>query len=322
MQQIRLTRFEAGQRLDRYLRKLLPAVPLDAIFRYLRRGDIRVDGNKVQGDLRLEDGMTVTLLVPEADIQKAPPMPAPGKPDDFDPFDLLPGDTGAKADAKVLVPQIVLRDEHVLVVDKPAGLAVHGGTGQERSLVSWLMTQRWGVRTATFKPAPAHRLDRGTSGLVLIGLVPDALRALTEAFRQDAVQKVYFAVVHGVPARPNGTILARLMEVADADPRHAKVIVDDRGTPARTDYETVKHNDRMSLLRVVPHSGRQHQIRAHLQHLGHPIVGDHRYGSMAQVGQGFLLHAESLAFKHPVTGKRVVCTAPLPREFRRLLDPE
>jgi 23S rRNA pseudouridine955/2504/2580 synthase len=329
VQEITLTDLEADQRLDRYLRKLLPTVPLGAIFRYLRRGDIRVDGNKVRGDLRLQAGMKVTLALPAKDLRQAPPDAAdtePVRPDaqEFDPFDLLPPlpeDAKGAGDNRI-VPAIVLRDEQFLVVDKPAGLAVHPGTGNDWSLIGWLATQRVGVRTATFAPAPAHRLDRGTSGLVIVGLVPEAMRTISEAFREGNVHKVYFAVVHGVPQRPQGGIVAPLWQDPDADPRLAKVVVDKRGTPARTDYVVVKTSRNMALLRVVPHTGRQHQIRAHLMHLGHPIVGDRRYGSVAEVGDGFLLHAAELRFPHPQTGRTVRCAAPLPRPFHRFFEAE
>ncbi len=327
MQEITLTAAEAGQRLDRYLRKLLATVPLGAIFRMLRHGDIRVDGKKVGGDLRLAAGMKVTLRVPEADVKKAPaaaaaaPVAAPDDPlDALHPRELVRrGETGSPGR---LQPRVVWKDDHILVVGKPAGLAMHPGTKQEHTLVGWLATQRVGVRTATFAPAPAHRIDRGTSGLVVIGLTPDALRSLTAAFRSGEVEKVYFAVVHGVPERRQGSIIASLWEDPDADSREAKVVVDARGVAARTDYEVTKQNERMALLRVVPHSGRQHQIRAHLAHLGHPIVGDHRYGSVAQVGAGFLLHAGEIAFPHPETGRIARYADPIPREFLRLFSSE
>ena len=324
MQEITLTSSEAGQRLDRYLRKLLPSVPLGAIFRMLRQGDIRVDGKKAGGELRLTEGMKVSLRVADADVKKAPDAdPSPGAADD--PLEALhPGASSSRARTavKAPMPRVVWKDDQVLVVSKPAGLAMHPGTKQEHTLTGWLGTQRLGVRTATFAPAPAHRIDRGTSGLVVIGLTPDALRGLTAAFRNGEVEKVYFAVVHGVPERKQGSVIASLWEDPDADSREAKVVVDARGSSARTDYEVSKHNQRMALLRVVPHSGRQHQIRAHLSHIGHPIVGDHRYGSVAQVGAGFLLHAGEITFPHPVTGKSVRFSDPIPREFHRLFDPE
>jgi 23S rRNA pseudouridine955/2504/2580 synthase len=328
VQEITLTEAEAGQRLDRYLRKLLPAVPLGAIFRLVRQGDIRIDGKKTKGDVRLTAGMKVSVRLPAAEIRQAPkPAPA-GSGDGPDMLDLLPspdlGPSRSKGAANNTppAPRIVFRDDRVLVVSKPAGLAIHPGTKQEHSLTGWLQSQRLGVRTATFAPAPAHRLDRGTSGLVVIGLTPDALRGLTAAFREGLVDKVYFAVVHGVPARAQGTITAPLWQDPDADARAAKVLVDERGQPARTDYEVVKQGRHMALLRVQPHSGRQHQIRAHLSHIGHPIVGDHRYGSIAEVGRGFLLHAGELAFPHPRTDKKVRYSDPMPREFHKLLDPD
>ncbi|MBL9077952.1 MAG: RluA family pseudouridine synthase [Planctomycetes bacterium] len=325
MHEITLTSAEAGQRLDRYLRKLLPKVPLGAIFRLLRQGDIRVDGKKVGGDLRLVEGMRVTLRVPEADIKTAPAVGPENDADEPDVLDLLPSTdamaaTRRRNEAPLPPPRIVFRDDQVLVVSKPAGLAVHPGTKQEHSLTGWLAAQRVGVRTATFAPAPAHRLDRGTSGLVVIGLTPDALRGLTAAFREGTVAKVYLAVVHGVPERAEGSITAPLWQEPETDPRSAKVVVDQRGQAARTDYEVVKRGRHMALLRVVPHSGRQHQIRAHLSHIGHPILGDHRYGSIAEVGPGFCLHAGELAFPHPRTEKMVRCTDPMPREFHRLID--
>lgn len=324
MHEITLTSSEAGQRLDRYLRKLLPSVPLGAIFRMLRQGDIRVDGKKAGGELRLTEGMKVSLRVADADVKKAPDAdPSPGAADD--PLEALhPGASSSRARTavKAPMPRVVWKDDQVLVVSKPAGLAMHPGTKQEHTLTGWLGTQRLGVRTATFAPAPAHRIDRGTSGLVVIGLTPDALRGLTASFRNGEVEKVYFAVVHGVPERKQGSVIASLWEDPDADSREAKVVVDARGSSARTDYEVTKHNQRMALLRVVPHSGRQHQIRAHLSHIGHPIVGDHRYGSVAQVGAGFLLHAGEITFPHPVTGKSARFSDPIPREFHRLFDPE
>jgi len=322
VQEITLTEVEAGQRLDRYLRKLLPAVPLGAIFRMLRQGDIRVDDKKAGGELRLTAGMKVTLRVQPSDVKKAPAAPKGGD----DPLDALhPDDLPRPIEKKrtlQLMPRIVWKDDQILVVSKPAGLAMHPGSKHDHTLVSWLAAQRVGVRTATFAPAPAHRLDRGTSGLVVIGLTPDSLRSLTASFRKGEVEKTYFAVVHGVPAQKSGSVIASLWQDPNADPREAKVVVDARGQSARTDYDVSKQDGRMALLRVKPQSGRQHQIRAHLAHIGHPIVGDHRYGSVAEVGLGFLLHAGEIAFPHPSDGRTARYTDPIPREFHRLFDVE
>jgi 23S rRNA pseudouridine955/2504/2580 synthase len=312
MHEIALTEAEAGQRLDRYLRKLLRHVPLAAIFRHLRQGDIRVDGKKAEGNLRLCAGMTVRLRLPAADLLAAA-APAHGSPNPRVP-------ASAPENRSEAAPRIVYEDEHVLVVAKPAGLAAQPGSGQTDDLASWLDRQSMGTRTATFRPAPAHRLDRGTSGLVAIGLSPEGQRGLTAAFRGDAVRKVYLAVVHGVPEPARGTIDAPLWQRPDAGSRGAKMVVDARGKPARTDYEVVATGRERSLVRLVLHTGRQHQIRAHMQHLGHPIVGDQRYGSPVDLGYGtFLLHAAEIAFKHPCTGELVHCVEDPPPLFQQSL---
>lgn len=312
MRDVPITEHEAGVRLDRYLRKLLPKIPLAGIFKHVRNGTIRVDGRKVAGDMRLQAGMKVQMYLSDADLATARQAPPP-PPLQVPPAQLL---------APELTPRIVRKDEHFLAIAKPAGLAVHGGTGITHSVVDWLATQRVGVRTGTWKPAPAHRIDRGTSGLLLIGLVPEALRALTAAFRDGAVEKVYHAVVHGVPKATSGTIRAPLYVEPGADRREAKVVVDPRGQNATTDYEVARTGRHMALLRVMPHEGRQHQIRAHLAHLGHAIMGDRRYGSVADMGRGFLLHCSELAFPHPATGKRVELHEPLPPAFLQLFAPE
>jgi 23S rRNA pseudouridine955/2504/2580 synthase len=293
---------DADQRLDRWLRRRLPRVPLGALMKHLRTGAIRVDGNKADGALRLRAGMVVTLRLPAADLAAAPRAAAPALRHRGD------------------VP-IVFRDDDVLVVDKPAALASQPGTGQAgHTLVDWLLAQPFARGTATFRPAPVHRLDRGTSGLDAIGLSPRGLRALAAAFRDDRVHKVYLAVVHGVPVPKQGTIEAPLLVRSDVRTDQPKVVVDPRGQPARTDYEVTRAGAERALLRVVLHTGRQHQIRAHLAHLGHPIVGDCRYGSPVAMGDRFLLHANELTFPHPADGRtvRLVCAPPamFEREFR------
>jgi len=310
VREITLTAAEAGQRLDRYLRKLLRGVPLGAIMRRLRQGDVRLDGKKADGSTRLAAGMVVRLRLPAADLA-ALAEPARARPGGAAGRSSLPGP---------LRPRIVFRDADVLVIDKPPGLAVVPGTGRgSEHLIGWLDEQGLGTRTATFAPAPAHRLDRGTSGLVAIGLSPAGLRGLTAAFREDRVEKVYVAVVQGLPAAARGSIDAPLRVCTDAPRTRPKTVVDPAGLPARTDYEVLQRGRDTALLRLVLHSGRTHQIRAHLRHLGHPIVGDVRYGAAPARGEGFLLHASELVFAHPCTGEVLQCAAPVPAAFAAAL---
>lgn len=293
----------AGQRLDRVLRKRLPEMPLGAIFKLLRQGLIKVDGGKCKPDLRLTAGMAIEL--PEG-LRAVKPSARKVK--------LVSAVFRGKE------PKIVHRDSHVMVVDKPAGMASQPGSGNETgNLVDWLDLAV--KRSEAFAPSPAHRIDRATSGLVAIGLSPQGLRGLTAAFREDRVRKVYLAIVHGEPAA-HGTIREPLLEV-DAENRGApKVIVDPRGKEARTDFEVIRVSGDRALLSVHILSGRMHQIRAHLAWLGHPIVGDRRYGSPVRMGEGILLHASELAFDHPVLGHRLDLRAEPPGAFAVMLAPD
>ena len=300
MHEVVLSDAEQGQRLDRHLRKLLPEVPLAGIFKLLRRGTIRIDGKKAKPDLRLTAGMTLTLpdnLGAAAGATPRPSPPAPPAP-------------------RSLTPEVVHRDDHLLIVDKPAGLPVQPGSGHDYHLLSWLDGQPFGLRTATYRPAPVHRLDRGTSGLLVVGLTPQSSRALSDAFREDRVQKSYLAVVEGLPAPSSGTIDAPLWLRETARASQPKVHVDERGKRAVTDYVQVQSGRGRALLRVSLRTGRTHQIRAHLAHIGHPIVGDQRYGAASDLGRGaFLLHAAELKLDHPVSGETLQFVSAVPRRL-------
>ena len=304
MHEVELSAAEQGQRLDRHLRKLLPDVPLGGIFKLLRRGTIRIDGKKAKPDLRLQQGMLLTLPDNLGAAAGATPRPAPPPP----------------PAPRTLTPRVVHRDAALLVVDKPAGLPVQPGSGHDYHLLTWLEAQAFGLRTATYRPAPVHRLDRGTSGLVVVGLTPQASRSLSDAFREDLVQKSYVAVVEGVPAERAATIDAPLWLRETARASQPKVHVDERGKPARTDFEVVRGGRGRALLRIALQTGRTHQIRAHLAHIGHPIVGDRRYGSACDLGRGvFLLHAAALSLPHPVSGERMEFAATVPPRLSRAI---
>lgn len=304
MREVVVTEHEAGQRLDRLLRKLLRATPLGAIFRLLRSGAIRVDGRKAGGDLRLVAGMRLELRVPDGDLPAQPAVAA------APPRRVAGG--GPAAWPATLTPRVVHRDDDLLALAKPAGLAVHGGSGVRHSVVDWLDRAGFGVRTATWRPAPAHRLDRGTSGVLLVGLQPAAARALAASFRDGAVAKTYFAIVEGAPPARAGEIDAPLAVRTDASADEPKVVVAAGGEPARTGYQAVASANDLTLVRLQPREGRQHQLRAHLAHLGCPILGDRRYGARRGAGGGFFLHCSSMTLPHPRSGAPITLTAPAP----------
>ncbi len=306
MQELRIAAADAGQRLDRFLRKLLPEVPLAAIFKHLRSGGIRVDGQKRKPDLRLVDGMVLQLRLPESDLARLAQRRA------------QVAEAVAAAPARAAAwrgprPHVVHRDGDVWIVDKPAGMAVQPGTGQgDEHLVAWAERELAGARTAWFAPAPAHRIDRGTSGLCAIGVSPAGLRGLAAAFRDGLVHKVYLAVVHSVPSAPRGTIDRPLRPLRNPRADGPKMECAADGKVARTDYERITAAGDRALLRIVIEHGRMHQIRAHLASIGHPIVGDRRYGSPVRLGNGFLLHAHELRLRHPISGGELHVVAPAP----------
>lgn len=278
---------DAGQRLDRFLRKLLPDVPLSALHRMLRQRAITVDGERAGPGLRLVAGARLRLPGPAAPVaSRQPPRPWQGPQ-----------------------PTILHRDEHVLAIDKPAGLAVQPGGGV--SLEDWIRSRADLAPprdSRTFRPSAAHRLDRGTSGIVLIGVSPAGLRGLHAAFRTGDVTKTYLALVRGVPSPPQGRIDAPL-RLTHARGDQPKVVVAADGATAITDYEVLFSRGADAVLRVRIATGRTHQIRAHLAHLGHPLLGDRRYGG----GEGdFLLHAAVVELAHPVTGSALRIEAPVP----------
>ena len=307
MREVVVDAADAGLRLDRYLRKLLDDVPLGAIFKMLRTKRITVDGAKAEPSLRLQGGMRIALRV----ASKAVAEPE-GTGD---------GESGEETPPSVPTrwqgpePGVVHQDQHLLVVDKPPGMASQPGSGTRDDLTAWIRARLGMLFTPTFHPAPVHRIDRGTSGLVVIGTTPQGLRGGSELFRGKAVKKTYLAVVGGI-APEKGAVDEPLMPIEDSRPDGPKVKVDPAGQPAHTRFTRVATGAGNSLLRVSILTGRMHQIRAHLAHLGHPIVGDRRYGNRLDRGGRLMLHASELEFEHPVSGRRLHLRAPTPDTFQ------
>ncbi len=300
-------------RLDRYLGDHLPGAPISLLQRLLRTGQVRVNGGRARGGDRLRAGDEVRLPpirlqpVQEGNVVVPPPL------------------------QKRIRQAIVWRDEQVLVLDKPAGLAVHGGSGGKWGAIDLLRAvlaaeSGTGGDPGNGRPELCHRLDKGTSGCLLFGLNRTAVRWLTAAFREGRVEKTYQALVRGRPRPGTGIIDRPLLKGVMRGGERMVVAADGEGAAAVTRYDLGESFSTASLMTVRPESGRTHQIRAHFQWLGHPLAGDEKYGdrhfnrAMKRIGLNRLfLHAQRLVFPHPDGGAPFSVSAPLEPSLQRLL---
>jgi 23S rRNA pseudouridine955/2504/2580 synthase len=261
-----------------------------------------------------------------------PPLPdAPPPPPSADRTPGIPA-----TDAAMIHAAVLWRDEHVIALNKPPGLPSQGGSGQgERHVDGLTPALMFGYKE---RPVLVHRLDKDTSGVLLLARTPRVARRLSEAFRHRATRKIYWAAVAGVPSPAMGTIRFGLVKAGglNAEKMHcilpAEVDTTDGAKRATTDYAVLERlGSRAAWMALVPITGRTHQLRAHMAEIGHPIVGDGKYGGSGQenLGDGWgaqlggevskklHLHARSIRFAHPVTGKEITITAPLPDHMRR-----
>ena len=298
---------EAGHRLDRFLVSRLVGRSRAEVTRWIHAGAVTIGGSPCRPAHRLRAGDLVRVVAP-------PALPSPLEPEPM-PLERL------------------YEDEQILVLVKPAGLAVHPGAGiRGGTLVNALLAlgSEWSTIGGVHRPGIVHRLDRGTSGLMVVARTDVAHRGLAEEFRARRVEKEYHALVWGRPGAARGRIEAPI----GRDPVHrARMAVRDAGRAAVTRYEVLEELPRATLLSVRPLTGRTHQIRVHCAALGHPLVGDSLYGGSAVargVDGGALaaavrllarpaLHAHALAFTHPSTGARLRFSAPAPEDFRLIL---
>ena len=290
----------AGERLDRVV-AIVTERSRTEIAELIKQGQVQVDGDIVRTrSRRVEEGETLTIVMPE------------------------PPDLTVYPDASVEVP-VVYEDDGVIVVDKPADLVVHPGAGHsERTMVHGLLARYPEIEHVgeTGRPGIVHRLDRGTSGLLVVARTPAAYDALVEAFASRGVTRQYRAMAWGIVTPGQGTIDAPV----GRDPKHrTKMAVVVSGRPARTNYQvaaTFQQPITASELICQLETGRTHQIRVHLATIGHPVVGDLRYGG-ARTGfpvDRVYLHAEELAFEHPITGEPLQFSAPLPTDLQTVRD--
>jgi 23S rRNA pseudouridine955/2504/2580 synthase len=289
----------AGQRLDKVLGQLLAGVPRSRIFRLIRRGEVRVNGRRARPELRLASG----------DELRLPPV--------------RPADPAAprRVPAARVEAAVIHEDERLLVLDKPAGLAVHGGSGLAFGVIEALRASRPHETLEL-----AHRLDRDTSGCLLIARRPAALRALHALLRDGAMQKSYLALLAGRWNLGAKRVEAPLRtDLRSGGERTVKV--DAQGKHALSEFRLVEHyGARASLVEVTILTGRTHQIRVHAAYCGHPVAGDEKYGDaptnavFAELGlHRMFLHAHSCSFSWP-DGSEQSFNAPLPAELRAVLD--
>jgi 23S rRNA pseudouridine955/2504/2580 synthase len=293
---------EADLRLDRWFRRRFPSLKHGHLERLLRTGQVRVDGRRVKAGYRLSPGEAVRVppAVPSAepDARDAQPMV-----DDRD---------------RDWVQSLVLhRDEDLIALDKPPGLAVQGGTGTRRHLDALLDGLRFGRAE---RPRLVHRLDKDTSGVLLLARSPTAAARLAEAFRDKAARKLYWALVVGVPEPPEDVIESTLAKTGGMGRERMRVAEDGRAAATRYRVKAAADGD-FAWLEMMPITGRTHQLRVHAAQVGTPIVGDRKYGgpraapSRPGIARKLHLHAREIAVPHPAGG-RFRIAAPLPPHMR------
>ena len=290
----------AGQRIDNFLRGQLPGVPKSRVYRLLRRGEVRVNGGRIRAEYKLVEGDEVRIPPARIRVEGAPPS--------------------AKM-ATDLLDSVIFEDKRLLVLNKPTGIAVHGGSGISYGVIELLRHARPDLKNL----ALVHRIDRETSGCLVMAKRRSALRELHERFREGQVEKNYLALVVGDWQLGEQLIDAPLyVQHRKHGERH--VVVRRDGKSAQTRVNLSRTYGLYSLLQCSPESGRTHQIRVHLDHVGHPIAGDERYGddaaNRAAKKSGLprlFLHAQSIAFADD-SGNELHFTAPLADDLERFLS--
>jgi 23S rRNA pseudouridine955/2504/2580 synthase len=287
-----------AQRIDNFLLRTLKGVPKSHVYRVLRSGQVRVNSSRVQPGYRLHAGDRVRL--PPVRTAAAAPRPAPRPAE-------LP---------------VVFEDAALLVVDKPSGLAVHGGSGVAYGAIESLRAARPNAKLLEL----AHRLDRDTSGLLVIAKKRSALTELHRMLREGEVEKIYLAVVKGRWRSGSREISAPLHKYVTAAGER-RVAVQPGGMHAATRVRALEAAAELSLVEARLLTGRTHQIRVHLAHAGHAVLGDDKYGDFAlnralarEGAKRLMLHASRLALAHPVSGERLRLESPLPPDMQGFVE--
>jgi 23S rRNA pseudouridine1911/1915/1917 synthase len=290
----------AGVRLDKFLHEELPETSRARIQEWIRAGRVRVNGRVSEPSYRLKGGEII-------EVEPAAPPPLRAEPE---PIPL----------------NVLYEDEHVIAVDKPAGMVVHVGAGRRSGTLVNALLARYGSLSGAggeLRPGIVHRLDRLTSGVILVARNDMAHQRLAAQFAARQIEKVYLALVHRELKEDHGVIEAPI----GRDPvRRTRMTARLRqGRAATTEYRVLRRFPGFTYLEVRPRTGRTHQIRTHLASLGHPVVGDPAYGAPRRVEgmpplERYFLHAHRIGFAHPATGEWLVIESPLPAELRAWLE--
>lgn len=311
LDEITITDDDDGQRLDRVLRRLRPTWSYVFTQKMIRTGSVKVNGKRAKVDARVAVGQTVR--VPEAREAEQALGENRGPRAARTPRGQGPS---ASVEGRSQAIQVIYEDNELLVINKPAGLAVQGGSGLKVHLEMLLAPfERHGVR-----PRLVHRLDRETSGVMVLARTLRAARRLGEAFATRQVEKIYDALVSPAPSLDQGTIEAAMRKLEKGDVE--KMMVDTDGDIATTDYRVQARKDAVAWVEFSPHTGRTHQIRVHAAHLGAPLLGDEKYGGSwpdlkkEMVKPRVMLHARSITLPHPRSGEAMTYTAPWPEDFK------
>ncbi|HEX4643439.1 MAG TPA: RluA family pseudouridine synthase [Candidatus Acidoferrales bacterium] len=292
-----------GRRLDLFVAQQVPELSRTRIQELIGEGHVRVDGRIAKAAHRLSAGEAIDI-----DVLPRPAMVA------------LPED---------LPLELLFVDDDFVIVNKPAGMVVHAGAGHSRGTLVNALLHRLGTLSGAggaLRPGIVHRLDRETSGAMVVARNDKAHEHLSEQFRARNVRKIYVALVHGKLPKDSGTITLPIAR--DPNRRTRMTARAAKGRHARTDWRAIARLDRFTLVEATLHTGRTHQIRAHFAAIGHPVVGDTLYGAPREVRAGArkfplarnFLHAARIGFAHPSSGAWVEVRAPLPAELRVYFD--
>lgn len=310
VQQLAVRAGEEGLRLDKWFKRRYPDLTHGRFQKLARSGQIRLDGKRVKAGDRVEEGQVVRVPpLGEAQVYKAKTV-VPKRPDVPD------------ADADMIQSVVIYRDAAAIAINKPPGLATQGGTGTTRHVDGMLEALGDGDE----RPRLVHRLDRDTSGVLLLARTRQSAAKLTASFRDRSAKKLYWALVAGVPDPARGKIDLSLRKAGGRG--NERMVWDDPsgGDRAITFYATLeKAGKAASLVGLMPQTGRTHQLRAHMAAIGHPVLGDGKYGGedaqLAGMGlpKGMMLHARALDLPHPTERGRLRVHADLPPAFAAAL---